>query len=87
MGVQGQKDLSKVTNLMEMARWPEELLPVLGLPYTSQYPVTSKLWQVSNGDIGSRERVVAEQHELYLPLQSETLKAQLEIAPEISSAY
>lgn len=69
MGVQGQKDMNKAGSLVEMARRPAELLLLLGLPSTSQYPVTSKSCQVSNRGIGGWERVAVKQHGLYRWLQ------------------
>lgn len=67
MGVQRQKDLNKSLSLVETA----SLVPVLKLPSTYQYTVTSKSRQASNKDIGGQKRVTAEQHRLYIRLYNQ----------------
>lgn len=46
------KDMkNRSMSLMQLIRLTAELLPILGLLSTSQYPVISKAWKVSNRGI------------------------------------
>lgn len=66
-----QKHPSRAMGPVELIRLPAELLSVLGLeshqiPSSSQYSVTSKSCQVSNGGIGRLGEHVAKQHGSYI---------------------